>query len=310
MVDYTIIIPHYDIPELLVRCIRSIPVRNDLQIIVVDDCSPDADSYLEKYPELSRPDLEIHSTLHNGGAGKARNVGLEHAKGRWLLFADADDFFSPEFDMLLGKYKHSDAELIYFRSQSVSSDNPSLKASRSEWLDDLWADYEKNGDLASLCGRCPIVWGKFFKRDIVDQYAIRFDETRFSNDFWFAACFACHAQKVIVSKELLYFPTVRPGSLAYGMNRKEGELEVRAEVCFRVQALLRKHGIKTLPYEPFVMYMNLLFHKGKRTLYYHYLHNLSQIGFPPFVALRQMTASDGLKRKLKVYSLSLIHLFI
>ena len=60
---FSIIIPHYDIPDLLMRCLKSIPVSEDIQVIVVDDNSPDADTYLEKYPELSRPYLEfIHTT--------------------------------------------------------------------------------------------------------------------------------------------------------------------------------------------------------------------------------------------------------
>ena len=87
---FSIIIPHYDIPDLLMRCLKSIPVSEDIQVIVVDDNSPDADTYLERYPELSRPYLEFIRTTKGGGAGYARNVGLDHAKGKWLLFADAD----------------------------------------------------------------------------------------------------------------------------------------------------------------------------------------------------------------------------
>ena len=60
-VNYSIIIPHYDIPDLLIRCLHSIPVRPDVQVIVVDDCSPEADKYLDKYPELSRPYLEFYN---------------------------------------------------------------------------------------------------------------------------------------------------------------------------------------------------------------------------------------------------------
>ena len=75
------------------RCLDSIPVSEDVQVIVVDDCSPDADSYPQRYPQLSRPYLEFVRTTRNGGAGYARNVGLEHAKGKWLMLADADDYF-------------------------------------------------------------------------------------------------------------------------------------------------------------------------------------------------------------------------
>lgn len=58
-VKYSIIIPHYNNPELLMRCLKSIPVSEDIQVIVVDDNSADADTYLDRYPELSRPLFKV-----------------------------------------------------------------------------------------------------------------------------------------------------------------------------------------------------------------------------------------------------------
>lgn len=53
------------------RCLESIPVRKDIQVIVIDDCSPGASEYLLKYPQLSRPYLEYYSTPIEGSAGRA-----------------------------------------------------------------------------------------------------------------------------------------------------------------------------------------------------------------------------------------------
>ena len=112
---YSIIIPHKGIPDLLMRCLRSIPVSEDIQVIVVDDNSADADTYLDKYPELSRPYLEFIRTKTGGGAGYARNVGLDRAKGKWLLFADADDFFVEDMHDIISSYVDSEADVIYFK---------------------------------------------------------------------------------------------------------------------------------------------------------------------------------------------------
>jgi len=56
---FSIIIPHKEIPDLLMRCLRSIPVSEDIQVIVVDDNSADADTYLDRYPELSCPLFKV-----------------------------------------------------------------------------------------------------------------------------------------------------------------------------------------------------------------------------------------------------------
>lgn len=112
---YSIIIPHKNIPDLLRRCLDSIPQRPDIQIIVVDDnsCSDKVD--FAHFPGREREGVEIVYTREGLGAGYARNVGLRHAKGRWLLFADADDYFLPDFLEMADRYKDSDLELIVFR---------------------------------------------------------------------------------------------------------------------------------------------------------------------------------------------------
>ena len=120
---FSIIIPHYDIPDLLMRCLKSIPVSEDIQVIVVDDNSPDADTYLERYPELLCPYLEFIRTTKGGGAGYARNIGLDHAKGEWLLFADADDFFVEDMYDIITSNSDSEADVIYFKKESVLSEN-------------------------------------------------------------------------------------------------------------------------------------------------------------------------------------------
>ena len=119
---YSIIIPHKDIPCLLQRCLDFIPSRDDVQIIVADDdSSPDVVDFAH-FPGSDRTDVEILFTKEGRGAGYARNCGLARAKGRWLVFADADDFFLPGFLNVLDTYRNTDYDLITFRAETVDSD--------------------------------------------------------------------------------------------------------------------------------------------------------------------------------------------
>lgn len=85
---YSIVIPHRNTPDLLQRLIDSIPMREDIEIIVVDD-----NSDKDKKAAISRSDVRTIyiDKEHSRGAGRARNVGMDAAKGKWLLFADADE---------------------------------------------------------------------------------------------------------------------------------------------------------------------------------------------------------------------------
>lgn len=238
---FSIIIPHYNIPELLVRCVNSIPIRKDIQVIVVDDCSPNADKYTEQYPELSRPYLEFYSTSMGGSAGRARNVGLEHAKGKWLLFADADDLFVDNLEEILDSKIDAEEDIVFFRKRSVLSSDITKKSCRSSWADLILDEYFKTGNEIELRRGFYAPWCKLIKRTLVEDNQIRFDETRFSNDAFFSVSVGVLADKIAVEDFPIYILTEREGSLMDNFCKKPKELEERAQVCIEVQRFLKRN---------------------------------------------------------------------
>ena len=130
---FSVIIPHYGIPELLRRCLASIPQREDLQVIVVDDASDLTQEEKDNYPGLDREGCRVIFTTEAGGAGYARNVGLRHATGKWLLFMDSDDFFLESCLRLLEKHYDDPSDLVCFRCTSVWSDS-GLPSGRYEYI--------------------------------------------------------------------------------------------------------------------------------------------------------------------------------
>ena len=118
----TVIIPHYNIPNLLVRCLNSIPDEERIQVIVVDNNSSPSKVNFENFPGIDRKHTEVVFDKEGNGAGHARNVALEKIASKWIVFADADDFFNPgAFDELL-KYSDNDNDLIMFKGGCVNSD--------------------------------------------------------------------------------------------------------------------------------------------------------------------------------------------
>ena len=241
---YSVIIPHYNIPDLLMRCLKSIPIREDVQVIVVDDNSPGADAYIAKYPELSRPYLEFVRTTKGGGAGYARNVGLDLAKGEWLVFADADDFFSDRFEALMEQFIHSEKDIIYFRSNWVLSDDISQSLQDQNWLDSLFRRYFKTGDETDLRCLNHNPWAKFFKRDYIAKYGFRFSETPYSNDLYFVVSAACTARSIYVCNDILYTYAIRSGSLTDQFSTKKGELAIRLLEATKAQAVYWPMGYR------------------------------------------------------------------
>ena len=83
---YTIIIPHKNIPLLLQRCLDSIPLRQDIQVVIVDDNSSPAVVDFDNFPGSERKDTEIIHTSESKGAGYVRNCGLDADMLSLVLF--------------------------------------------------------------------------------------------------------------------------------------------------------------------------------------------------------------------------------
>ena len=103
--DYSIIIPHKNTPELLNRLLNTIPEDDCIQVVVVDDNSNPS---LKPLSFRKNVEVILLDANQSKGAGKARNVGIERAVGKWLLFADSDDFFVENFLFTLNRYKDSE----------------------------------------------------------------------------------------------------------------------------------------------------------------------------------------------------------
>ena len=191
-INYSFIIPHKNTPDLLQKCLDSIPRRDDVQIIVVDDNSDEDKVDFSSFPGLDDPTVEVYLTKEGKGAGYARNVGLKHAVGKWLVFADADDFFTGKINLLLDNNTSSESDVVFFKNISIRIPDGG-DSMRGEELNRR-VDYAlQTGDFTlPVLYSCP--WQKLFKRDLVLNNGITFNEVRWGNDVVFMGRVAAYAK--------------------------------------------------------------------------------------------------------------------
>lgn len=240
---FSIIIPHHDIPQLLQRCLDSIPDVPEVQVIVVDDNSSAQIVDFEHFPGLSRKNTLCILDKEGGGAGHARNIGLKHADGKWLVFADADDFFTKDAFQILDSHKEDPYDILLFKACSVNSDDLS-PANRFVELNDA-IDEAMAGSISNQTAvlRRPGPVCKMFRRSYIQQKDIWFDETMASNDQMFvtkATCMA-KAERVEVFNEVLYTVTVRRGSLVEERKTNPANFLCRMEVQIRCNKFLKDY---------------------------------------------------------------------
>ena len=303
MTSFTFIIPHYNVPDLLARCLASIPQREDVQILVVDDGSPDIDRYAELHPELFRDGVTWIYGSH-GGAGHARNLGLEKAEGKWLLFADSDDFFTDELPDFLDENADASEDIIFFRNKCVLSEHPEREARRDQWIDNMFNRYAASGNPDELRFTHCTPWGKMIRRSLVEAHGIRFDELPYCNDMYFSVLVGSKVGSVGVDNRCLYVLTQREGSLTSNFGRKPGELELRTNVAIRVQKVMNACGYRC-PYPPVPRLMSMMIHSD-RPLYRRFFKRIPEVYDSYWVALKELAGREkGFLNKVKLYAYSL-----
>ena len=213
MLDYSVIIPHYNDAEDLERCLASIPVRDDLEVIVVDDDSDPGKVDFEHFPGLDRPGTTvIFSKGKDGkGPGYARNVGMGRAQGKWIVFSDSDDYFLPVFGEMLDSYKDSDADVVYFKvaRQTMESDVLQPYGLFNDAIDEAKAA----GKPDAISFGVPSPCGKFIKRDFLSRNGIGFQQITGGDDMLFTTKIGLNLQRYELSDAQVYCVVDRPGSI-------------------------------------------------------------------------------------------------
>lgn len=217
MYKLSIIIPHYNSMDTLKYLINTIPDIPEIQIIVVDDRSTqDNENYDIFSKTIKRKNiLLLKNTSKNKGAGACRNIGLKHAVGEWILFADSDDFFTHNFFNDLVDYFDSDNDVVFFTPTSIEIDS-GKESTRHVAYETLISKYTLKPDTKNtleLRFKFFSPWSKLIKRSLINKYQIKFDEVIASNDILFSTKVGYYMKKFAVTDKTIYCITRNKGSL-------------------------------------------------------------------------------------------------
>ena len=217
MIDITIIIPHRHSFDTLLRLLNTIPEVDNIEVIVIDDKSHSTTVKDFKNHKFKDNVKVIFSKIH-GGAGKARNTGLDNAQGEWVIFADSDDYFSNQFLEITTHFLNNKEDVIYFGTNSITeSGDPSYRHLRYMNLIKNYLKNEKNEKKLRFHFLVP--WGKMIKRDLIEKYNIRFEEVLSSNDLLFSLRVAYRTKCITATKDILYNITLSKNTLTTTFNK-------------------------------------------------------------------------------------------
>lgn len=244
----SIIIPCYKAAGTLRRAVQSAldGAPADTELLLVEDGSPDETGAL--CDELAAEDSRIRA-LHrpNGGAGAARNTGLEAAQGDWVLFLDADDELLPGLWQALERLPVTDEGMILFGLRRASSGQEvtvaPLEEGRYEGLASL---QPRLSALLFDTGLLAAPYLKLFHRRTIGT--LRFDENlKINEDVLFNILFLQKTTAIYCLRGVYYKQNdEQTGSLSRSLR---GDL-LDAEAVTRpaLETLLVQNGLDPAPY--------------------------------------------------------------
>lgn len=221
----SVIVPVYNAERYLSECLDSLTGQScpAMEIVVVDDGSTDnSGAICDGFGARDSRVRVFHR--ENGGVSRARNFGLDNARGELVVFVDADDSVSPDYaDMITGTMPGQD--MVCFQSEWVSLSGgrtchmlPVMDSGADGGVDDaIMAVKGCNDDGANLLG---FPWNKAFRRDIIERNGIRFNPLlRYKEDEVFVLEYLKHVSSIKIIPQILYNYRLLGNGLTSGMRR-------------------------------------------------------------------------------------------
>ena len=223
MIKISVIIPVYNVEKYLRECLDSLINQSfkDFEVICIDDGSTDK-SYkiLEEYSQKDSR-IKVLKQEHNG-AGAARNLGIEIAKGKYIQFLDSDDYFEP--NMLEELYNTAEkfgadmavcsARKVDEAGNIVESGNPHSPIKLEICpINKPFSKKDFPKDIFSLFSSAP--WNKLYLKSLIADNNLKFQNISSCNDIGFVRIAdACAERIVVINKELINYRFNRSGSIA------------------------------------------------------------------------------------------------
>ncbi len=205
----SVVVPMYNLEEYIdnsMECIVNQTLQ-EIEILCVDDGSTDATVAMVE--EYARDDKRIRIIRNQkSNAGVARNLGLERAKGEYLLFLDGDDIFEP--DLLEKMYEqivrdHADICVCdadqYDTKQNVFCSKPQYM--RRKLLPEQRPFSRTDIGKFILYFTTSVPWNKMVKREFVEKHQLHFQNIERANDQYFSIMALLLAENITVVDEVL-----------------------------------------------------------------------------------------------------------
>ncbi|MBO2458467.1 bifunctional glycosyltransferase/CDP-glycerol:glycerophosphate glycerophosphotransferase [Actinomadura violacea] len=258
--DVTVVVIAFNDAARLARAVRSALGQSlpDVEVVIVDDASTDATPAVAARLAARAPDRVRAFTLpvNSGGCGRPRNIGIRHARGRYVMFLDSDDTLDPHACRnMVAAAEDTGADLVAGRCVRVLPDREHAWYARLYRESAVYDDILDNPDLLYDT----LATNKCYRRAFLDRAGLRFADRLHYEDLLFSAEAYLGANRIAVIPHRVYNWLVDPRGGAPSISNRRAELSNfadRLEIHRRIDAALRAHGADEIALVKDVKFIN------------------------------------------------------
>ncbi len=213
---FSIVIPVYNVERFLAKCLDSALNQsfNDYEIVAVNDGSTDSSRTILSQYETASTKIKVIDQ-ENKGLGGARNTGIQHAAGEFLVFLDSDDYIPSsmleEIDSYLQEYN---LDILAFDCNMVNTSGKILQVAT---VADISGEYTALSKKQFLLLE-PTACLKVYRRSLYTAHAILFPERLWYEDLATVLKLVPHANHLGYLKKPLYYYVQHEASITHSQN--------------------------------------------------------------------------------------------
>lgn len=208
MPKVSVIVPVYNVEKYIVKCLESLlnQTLEDIEIIVVNDGSPDnSQEIIDKYV-LEYKDKIKSYIKPNGGLSDARNYGIEKATGEYIGFVDGDDFVDIRmFETMYNEAHKKKSDIVVCNLNYVYDYD--IVPTSSNVLE------ETTNIKDVMLNIYPTAWNKIYKRTFINKHKLRFKKNVWYEDVEFIYRVLPYVNKISCVKNCFYQYVQREGAI-------------------------------------------------------------------------------------------------
>ncbi|MEV7728332.1 bifunctional glycosyltransferase family 2 protein/CDP-glycerol:glycerophosphate glycerophosphotransferase [Streptomyces sp. NPDC087917] len=224
MPRFSVIVPAYKVQAYLQESLESVLSQSygDLELIAVDDASPDAcGSLIDEHAARDPRVTAVHLT-HNLGLGPARNAGLARATGDYVVFLDGDDTLAPGALRAIAdriKATGSPDVLVYDYARTFWT-GELVRNRLAHRLSEEGPASFRLADRPALLGMLMVVWNKAYRREYVEREGLTFPPGFYEDTPWTYPALLAAESVAVLDRVCVHYRQRRTGSILTTTSRR------------------------------------------------------------------------------------------